>query len=157
MDIYEELFSCNAMLNEQIVRELQTLCGEHSPLFAVVDGNGSRWPESDPQIHELLDKTSHLDSIISRIDDGGEPVVTQVDDYAMVATQLAVGQIDCGYLLVFLPGYGPESTMANIDTIEMIISLVALIGRLIDKNNQLHRNQLKHLSLADTAAPRPSL
>ncbi len=152
MDIYEELFSSNAMLNEQIIRELTSLCGEHSPLFAIVDENGGRWPENDTRMHELLDKTSHLDSIISRIDDGGDPVVTQVEDYAMVATQLAVGQIDCGYLLVFLPGYGPESTMANIDTIEMIISMAALVGRLIDKNNQLHRNQLKHLSLADAAA-----
>lgn len=146
MNIYDELFCSNAMLNEQIMRELESLCCECGPLFAIVDGRGNVWSGENQEVEGMLSDREHVERIISRIDDGGDPVISQMGEWGVVGTQLEIGQVECGYLLVLLPNYGPECTMANMGLIETLINQVLLIGRLIDKNNQLHRGKLKELS-----------
>ncbi|MEK7992603.1 MAG: hypothetical protein AAB403_02255, partial [Planctomycetota bacterium] len=51
---------------------------------------------------------------------------------------------DCGYVIVALPNYSPESTLVNIDLIETLLSQFSLIARLIEKNNRLYESQVKH-------------
>jgi len=60
---------------------------------------------------------------------------------------LATGRNNCGYVIIALPQYNPESTMINIDLIEMSLNQVGLIAKLIDKNNLLYEVQMKHYGL----------
>jgi hypothetical protein len=53
-------------------------------------------------------------------------------------------QSDCGYAMIALPNYSPESTLVNIDLIEMVLNQFSLIVKLIEKNNLLYEVQMKH-------------
>jgi hypothetical protein len=81
-----------------------------------------------------------------KIDDGDEPVITQADDCGIVAAELATEQTKCGYVIIILPGYNPESTLVNIDLIETLLNQTELTAKLIEKNNQLCELQRKQLS-----------
>ncbi|MCH8829862.1 MAG: hypothetical protein IID45_09825 [Planctomycetes bacterium] len=68
------------------------------------------------------------------------------DGWEIVGTQLQTESMRGAYVLIGLPGYERESTVANLPIIEMLLNQINLIASLIDKNNQLHLHQLKHLS-----------
>ncbi|MHC5159987.1 MAG: hypothetical protein ACYSN8_08155, partial [Planctomycetota bacterium] len=57
---------------------------------------------------------------------------------------------DCGRFLIFLPGYRSETVQANMDLFELLLAQVQLICQLIEKNNQLHHQQLSGLSQNST-------
>ena len=89
---------------------------------------------------------SHLRDICARIDDGIEPVISAEDQVSIVGAQLATDKTKCGYVFIVLEHYSPESTLANIDLIEILLNQVRLIARLIEKNNLLYELQMKQLS-----------
>jgi hypothetical protein len=60
---------------------------------------------------------------------------------------LATEQTNCGYVIIALPQYSPESTLINIDLIEILLNQTGLIAKLIEKNNLLHELQMKQFSL----------
>lgn len=82
----------------------------------------------------------------AKIDDGTEPVVTSANDCSVVATQLATERTNCGYVIIALPQYSPESTLINIDLIEILLNQIGLIAKLIEKNNLLYELQMKQFS-----------
>jgi hypothetical protein len=47
--------------------------------------------------------------------------------------------------MIILPNYSPESTMANIGLIEIMLSQIGLIAHLIEQNNMLYERQVKQL------------
>jgi hypothetical protein len=49
-----------------------------------------------------------------------------------------------------LPGYRSETVQANMDLFELLLAQVQLICQLIEKNNQLHHQQLSGLSQNST-------
>ncbi len=85
--------------------------------------------------------------LCAKIDDGAEPVITQADDFSIIAAQLATERTDCGYVIIALPQYSPESTLINIDIIETLLNQTGLIAKLIEKNNLLQELQTKQFSL----------
>ena len=85
--------------------------------------------------------------VCAKIDDGAEPVLTQIKDCSIVAAQLATERSNCGYVIIALPQYSPESTLINIDLIEILLSQLNLIVKLIEKNNLLYEVQMKHYRL----------
>jgi hypothetical protein len=72
--------------------------------------------------------------------------VTQCDSCSIIATQLATERTNCGYIFFGLPNYSPESTLANVDLIEIIVNQINLVARLIEKNNQLYELQMKQFN-----------
>jgi hypothetical protein len=60
---------------------------------------------------------------------------------------LVTEQTNCGYVILALPQYSPESTLKNIDLIEILLNQVTLIAKLIEKNSLLYKLQAKHYSL----------
>jgi hypothetical protein len=103
------------MLNEQIARQVFETLPEGGPLMMIMDRH-----------------------------DGAEPVMTQFDECSIVAAQLATDNSNCGYVIIALPKYAPESTLANIDLIEILLYQLSLIARLIEKHNRLCEVQMKH-------------
>ncbi|MHC4482108.1 MAG: hypothetical protein ACYSW4_01025 [Planctomycetota bacterium] len=146
MDMYESLSSPSCALNEQVARQMFEVLTEQGPVMVIVDREGHYWPSDSERFSKLNISELFLKELAAKIDDGVEPVVTQVDDCSVVAAQLATERTDCGYVLIALPQYSPESTLANIDLIEILLNQVNVIAKLIEKNSLLYELQMKQFS-----------
>ena len=147
MDMYESLFYPGCVLNEQIARQIFDILPEQGLVIAIVDRDGHCWPSDSQKMSELNINDSLLREICVKIDDGVEPVMTQVNDCSIIATQLSTERTNCGYVIIALPQCSPESTLTNINLIEMLLNQLCLIANLIEKNNLLHELQMKHFSV----------
>ena len=67
-------------------------------------------------------------------------------DCGVVGIQLTTEKTNCGYAVVALEQYSPESILVNIGLLETLFGQLSLIGRLIEKNSQLYELQMKHFS-----------
>ena len=135
MDIYESLCSPGFELTEQIARQVFEVLSERGPVIVIVDSEGNNWPSDPEEFAKLNISESFLKEVCAKIDDGAEPVVTEVNDCSVIAAQLATEHSNCGYVIIALPQYSPESTLVNIDLIEMLLNQIGLIAKLIEKNN----------------------
>jgi len=147
MDTYDSLFYPGCVLNEQIARQIFDTLPEQGPVIAIVDRQGHCWPSDSHRFSELNISDSFLRELCEKIDDGAEPVVTQADDCSIIASQLATEQTNCGYVIIALPQYNPESALVNISLIEILLNQLGLIANLIEKNHLLRELQMKHFSL----------
>jgi hypothetical protein len=144
MNLHESLSSPSFVLNEQIARQVFEILPEDGPILLIMDGDSHIWPSDSDRYAKLNISEQFLKELCVKIDDGAEPVVTQIDDYSIVAAELSTERNNHGYAIFALPGYNPESTLVNIDLIEMLLNQLSLIARLIEKNNLLYEVQMKH-------------
>jgi len=142
MTMYNSIFSRNCVLSEQIARQVFNVLPDQGPMMVIMDRDGHVWPSDSARFSKLNPDEAVLKGLCDKIDDGAEPVVSQVGDYSIVASQLATDNCNCGYLIIALPKSGPESTLANMDLVEIILNEVGLIARLIEKNNLLYEHQV---------------
>ncbi len=149
MNLHESLSSQSFMLNEQIARQVFEVLPEQGPILLIMDRNGHSWPSDSEEFATLNMSESFLKELCAKIDDGAEPVVAQINDCSIVAAQLATERSNCGYVIMALPQYNPESTLINIDLIEILLSQFSLIAKLIEKNNLLYETQMKHYRAFD--------
>jgi len=137
------------MINEQVARQVFDILPERGPIMVIMDRDGNCWPSNSEEFSKLNISESFLRELCAKIDDGTEPVIAHTDDSSIVAAQLATEQTNCGYVIIALPQYSPESTMVNIDLIETLLNQTGLIARLIEKNDLLYELQMKQSSLYD--------
>jgi len=149
MNLNESLSSPVFMLNEQIARQVFEVLPDQGPILLIMDRDGNSWPSDSEEYSKLNISEQFLKELSAKIDDGAEPVLTQINDCSIVAAQLATERSNCGYVIIALPRYNPESTLINIDLIEMLLSQLNLIARLIEKNNLLYEVQMKHYRKCD--------
>ena len=147
MDTYEPQLSRSSELNEQIAREIFDILGEDGPVLIILDREGNRWLSDSAKFSELSISDSFLKELCSKIDDGAEPVVTQLNDIGIVAVDLAIEETHCGYVVMALPQYNIESTMINFGLIELLLNQFRLIARLIEKKELTSELQMKQLSM----------
>ncbi len=147
MDMYDSLFSPSGVLNEQIARQIFDILPEQGPIIVIMDRDGNCWPSDSEEFFKLNIGESLLRELCDKIDDGAEPIVTQANDFSIIAKQLATERTNCGYVIIALPQYSPESTLINIDLIEILLNQIGLIARLIEKNNLLYELQMKQFGL----------
>ncbi len=147
MNIYDSLFSPGTALNEQIARQIFEILPEDGPVMAIVDKNGNCWPSNSEKFSKLNINGVFLTELCAKIDDGAEPLVTQANECSIIASQLATERTNCGYVIIALPQYSPESTLINADLVEILVNQINLIAKLIEKNNLLYELQIKHLSI----------
>lgn len=143
--MYDSLFTSNYMLNEQIANELFRVMPQEGVVVAIIDDQENCWPSDQDRFCEFFNSIQ-FDQVFARIADGDEPVIAESPNGTAITTQLTVGDINCGYLTVALENKTPEEVLVNMDIVELILNQVALIGFLINKNNQLHHEQLKLMS-----------
>lgn len=142
MSMYNSIYSRNCVLNEQIARQVFNVLPEDGPMMVIMDRDGHVWPSDSERFAKLNPDEAVLRRICDKIDDGAEPVVSQIGDYSIVAAQLCTEHNNCGYVILALPQSGPESMMANMDLVEILLSEVGLIAKLIEKNNHLYEQQV---------------
>jgi hypothetical protein len=143
MDIYDSLLSPSFVLNEQIARQLFEVLPEQGPMIIIMDRNGHLWPSDSQEFARLNVSDSLLKEICVKIDDGAEPVITQVNDCSIIAAQLITGRSNCGFIFIALPQYSPESTLSNINLIETLLHQFNLIAKLLETNNLLLEAQMQ--------------
>ena len=146
MDMYDSLFSPERVLNEQIARQIFGILPEGGPMMVILDKERNCWPSNSEEFAQLNIDESFLTELCAKVDDGHEPIVTQANDCSIIAAQLATERNNCGYAIIALPQYSPESTLINIDLLEIILNQIGLIAKLIEKNNLLYELQMKQLS-----------
>ena len=143
MDIYNSMFSQAFVINEQIARQIFETIPEQGPVVVIIDPRGNIWPSDSGEFACLNISESFLKDLCVKIDDGFEPVITETNDCGFVAAQLSTERSNCGYVIIALPKYNPESILVNIDLIEMLLNQFSLIARLIEKNNQFYEVHTK--------------
>ena len=146
MDIGDMLVSPICALSEQMAKEIFDILPERGPVVLIMDKEGHKWVSDPEKFSKLSVRDSFWSKLCAKIDDGAEPVITQADDCGIVATELATEQVKCGYMVIILPQYSPESTLINIDLIETLLNQAGLIAKLIERNNLLCELQRKQFS-----------
>jgi hypothetical protein len=127
----------NWMLN-QICRRLTDLLPEDGASFAILDDQGQIWPTDEAALTRVFgDKREMPEELRCRLADGYDPIVGQFNGHTVVATQLTTEGFGCGSLMLLLPGYTRQTTLANFGLIELIMNQATLIAELIDQNNEL--------------------
>lgn len=147
MDICEPQLSRSSVLNEQIAGEIFDILPEDGPIVIIVGRDGNHWVSDSVNFSRLNIHESFLKGLCTTIDDGAEPVVTQLNDFGVVASQLATEETNCGYVIIALPQYNSESTLINIGLIEMLLNQIGLIARLVEKNDLASELQMKQLGM----------
>jgi hypothetical protein len=147
MNIFDSMFSTSSVLSEQLVPQIFDILPEDGPVMVIMDSDGNLWPSSEEEFSKLSIDVSFLKELCAKVDDGMEPITTQVGNISATAAQLATEQNNYGYVFIVLPQYNPELTLTNIDLIEALLNQTALITDLVEKNNQLLELQLKLESL----------
>jgi hypothetical protein len=145
MDMFGSSYSQSCILNEQIARQIFDILPEDGPMMVIISKEGNCWPSNAEGFTKLGISDGHIKELCSKIDDGEEPIITNISDFSLVITGLATERSDCGYIMIVLPHYSPESTMANIGLVEIMLSQVGLIAHLIEQNNSLYERQMKQL------------
>jgi len=143
MDMYDSLFSPSCTLNEQISRQVFDVMPDGGLLLVIIDREGHLWPSDSEAFSRLHVSQSLLAELCAKIDDGAEPAITEVGDWTVVGAQLTTDRTNCGYVAVALDKRAAGSSAANMDLIEMVLSLIGVVGKLIEKNSLLYELQMK--------------
>jgi hypothetical protein len=146
MDLCNTSVSDTHSLSERIAREVFDVLPERGPILVIMDRDGEHWTSHPEEFAGLRIDESLLRDLRSKVDDGAEPVITQVGETSVTIAQLATDQTNCGYVVVILPRCAPESALTHIDLVEALLSQVALIARLVEKTATLTRGQMNHYS-----------
>jgi hypothetical protein len=111
-----------------------------------MDGEGNCLPSNSEKFESLNLSQAWLETFRSKIDDGVEPTISHIQNYCIVGAQLSTDHSKNGYILLAMEGTGPESMLAKIDLVEILLSQFNTIARLIEKCNLLYQNQMKQYS-----------
>lgn len=144
MDTCDTTFSATHLLMEQIARQVFDVLPERGPLVILMDRGGGCWPSQPQEYAKLNLSEALLKELRAKVDDGAEPVITQVGDVSVIVAQLSTDRTHCGYAAVALARHSAESTLANIDLVEALLSQITLIARLIEKSSMLSRSHANH-------------
>jgi len=147
MDICEPRLSRSSLLNEQIAGEIFDILPEDGPIVIIVGRDGKYQVSDSDKFSGLNISESFLKRLCTTIDDGAEPVVTELNDFGIVASQLATDETNCGYVIIALPQYNSESTLINIGLIEMLLNQIGLIARLVETKGLAYELQMKQLGI----------
>ncbi len=157
MDTFSSVYSPDCVLNEQVARQVFELLPDDGPLMVIAGPKGNYWPSDSEAFEKLNISDDFLKQLCAKVDDGTEPLITQTEDFGIVATQLSTENTNCGYLIIAIPNYSPESTLANIALIEILLSLVGLVARLIEMQKLLYERQMRQLGALNIPEADPML
>lgn len=152
MDMCNAMISATHLLNEQIARQVFDVLPERGPVLLILDRDGSCWPSNPEDLAKLNLGETFWKDLRAKVDDGAEPVITQVGDTSVTIAQLCTDRTNCGYVAVILSRRSAESTLADIDLVEALLNQITLIARLIEKSSMLTRSHVNHYAALSTSA-----
>jgi hypothetical protein len=110
---------------------------ERGPIVAIMDRQGNFWPSSTEEFARSQLDEAVLQELRAKVDDGVEPVIAELGGVSVAAAQLATEQTNCGYVLVALPRRDARASTAEVGLLEALLSQIALVARLIERNSLL--------------------
>jgi len=145
MNVLTDLSQGSYDIDEQIARLTFNALPEQDSVLIIMDKAGNIWPSNSSRFSELNLTNSSLCSVCERIDAGGEPVLTNLQDCPVLAAELVSHQTFCGYVILLMPRLGPEAALSNASMFELIINQFCVIATLIEKNNMLYELQFREV------------
>jgi hypothetical protein len=106
-------------------------------VLAILNHNGSYVSNKLDIFERVFAERQLLDEFCRRVDDGQEPLFSQIDSYFIAACGISNGFDGIGYAVMLLPVCSFRSTPENFDFIEIILEQFSLIAGLIERNQQL--------------------
>lgn len=146
MELCNTKTSDTHVLSELIAREVFDVLPEQGLMLVVMDRDGSHWSSHPEEFARMGVGDEFLQDLRAKVDDGAEPVITQVGEASVTMAQLATDRTNCGYVIVILPRHSPESTLGNIDLVETLLNQITLIARLVEKTSTLTQGRENHYS-----------
>ena len=145
-ELFQSLLSGVDTLTGQLKSHLFEMTEPEGPVLMLVDAHGECCVNHPGRVAFLDECPDVLPTICRQIADGYDPCVYAVEDGCVIGTQLTTERADCGYFLIFLPGYRSETVQTNMDLFELLLAQVQVICQLTEKNNRLHHQRLSGLS-----------
>ena len=126
MNTCENVFSSESYLMQEVANRLRG-CFDSSEIdMLLFDASGNLQAGNTEILGGLGANQQLFKNICSRIDDGDEPIVSQIDGVGIVASGISGRNASLGYVFILLPGYSPERTIGSLDFLEIIISQVSM-------------------------------
>jgi hypothetical protein len=147
MDMYDSVFSPASVLSEQVARQIFEILPESGLIMVILDREGNSWPSNSDEYSKLNLSEAFLKGLCEKINDGQEPVVTQLERCSIVAAQLVTKRTNCGYIIMALSKSSVEAA-DNFDLIKVLLNQANLIAKLIEKNNLLYELQMRQHAAA---------
>ena len=123
---------------------------EDGPVVAIVDNaGGCEASDSEVFARAFMDKNA-LEHVCNRVDDGSDPVVTQIGEFGLVASEIRTRNGRLGHVLVLLPESSPENTLSDMSLIEAMFHQISVIAELIEQGleSQIDSDMTAELCLA---------
>ncbi len=130
MEYIEQISKQTESSTDRFARELFDCFPQDGPIVALIDGDGSCQASDSETFIKVFPTSQQLNQLCSRIQDGNEPLVTQIDSYGVIAGAIKAAGTDIfGYLIVILPDSSPEMTLASIELVETILNQACLLAQ----------------------------
>jgi hypothetical protein len=147
MDAYDAIVSTHGVLSERVALQVFDALPERGPVVAIMDRAGRCWSSNPQELANLNLPKTLLADLLTRVDDGVDPVFAHAGDTSVAMSQLATENAGCGYLLIAIPRCGSELTQTHIDLIETLMNQIALVASLVERNQVLNGMQARYSSV----------
>jgi len=144
MELCNTKMSETHALTELVAHEVFDVLPERGLMLVIMDRDGAHWSSHPEEFARMGIGDEFLQDLRAKVDDGAEPVITQVGEASVTMAQLVTDHTNCGYVIVVLPRYSPESTLSHIDLLETLLNEITLIARLVEKTSVLNRGHTNH-------------
>lgn len=112
------------MIIDRIARTVLESFEESNVILAIVDREGCYVSSQIDVFEEVFADPQMLDEMCRKIDDGCEPLTTQMGNYFVAGASIN----DIGYSILLVPNYAPEKTAAYSDFIEIVLSQISMLA-----------------------------
>ena len=130
-------YRCRKMTIYKIARTVFDSFQNSDIILTILDRTGSYVSNKVEVFEQVFSSQELLDNLCGRIDDGCEPLISQIGDYAVAAMGLSANGSFGGYVVMLLPGCNLEKAIGCTDFIEIILSQVTLLAERAVQDSQI--------------------
>jgi len=125
-----------AMTINQIAQSVFGSFADTDIVLTILNHNGSYVSNKLDIFERVFSDQRLLDELCRRVDDGQEPLFSQIDSYFIAASGLSSGFEGIGYAVMLLPA----ESFKSVDFVEVILGQFSTIAGLIEENQQLRES-----------------
>jgi hypothetical protein len=125
------------MIIEQIAKLIFEKLANNDIVVAILGRDGSFIANKPEIFSKVFSDHKLLKELCVRIDDGCEPLISQVNSHTVAASDLSTDSGSIGFVVMLLPGNSPEKSIESHDFIEIILEQFSLIAALVELNQQI--------------------
>lgn len=112
------------MVIDRIAQAVMESFEESEIILAVVDREGCYVSSKIDKFEEVFSNPQMLDEICRKIDDGYEPLTTEMGGYFLAGS--AIDSV--GYSILLVPDYTPDKMGAYSDFAEIVLSQISMLA-----------------------------